>query len=171
MPSATCLNCDKAVQAHCKGRCWTCHNEWKILEGKYWEFSKCCQKVPNDLLQCNKCQQQKPQIICGTVVGFGSGLFDLLGPIEDNNDVLTPRLLVNLLELNIIQVACGLELSLALTEKGEVYSWGGDFQGGAVRIEGFNPSNNRPEAFIKHIQQGSSIFFVVAAIVVFVDVI
>ncbi len=169
MPSAICLDCDKAAQAHCKGRCWTCHSKRDILEGKYWECSKCCQKVSNDLLRYNECRQRKPQIIYGTAVGFGSGDFDLLGPLGDENeDVLTPRLLVNLLELNITQVACGPESSLALTEKGEVYTWGEYSQWGAgdddvVRIEGFKPSNNEPEAVIKNIQQGSTHFLALSS--------
>ena len=112
----------------------------------------------------------------GNTVGFGCGEFGLLGPIgaDDNDEVLTPRLLVDLLDRDIIQVACGSESSLALTMNGEVLAWGGAWIGGGdikspVRIEGFRPypyrngPNNQSDAFIKQIAAGRSHFLALSS--------
>jgi alpha-tubulin suppressor-like RCC1 family protein len=172
MPSVSCRLCDGTAQSNFDGLCRFCFYEEQISTRKYWECNRCKKKVPNGtcnrpLVQCNNCRQKKPKINpqindYGNVIGFGSGDSDLLGPIGDDYDVLTPRLLVDVLELNIIQVACGADSSLALTEKGEVFAWGGDIKS-PVQIEGFKSSIDEPEARINHIQQGSTHFLALSS--------
>ena len=64
----------------------------------------------------------------GTVYSWGYGVFGQLGH-GTLNDELAPRVVEALREIKIVSVATGLMHSLALTETGDVFSWGYNVNG------------------------------------------
>eukprot|EP01127_Copromyxa_protea_P024380 TRINITY_DN956_c0_g1_i1.p1 TRINITY_DN956_c0_g1~~TRINITY_DN956_c0_g1_i1.p1 ORF type:complete len:529 (-),score=116.20 TRINITY_DN956_c0_g1_i1:17-1603(-) len=59
----------------------------------------------------------------GRLYSFGLGVFGQLGHGELFNETF-PKLIQSVSDINIIQIACGSHHSLALSDEGDVYSWG-----------------------------------------------
>ncbi|RWS12069.1 E3 ubiquitin-protein ligase HERC4-like protein [Dinothrombium tinctorium] len=61
----------------------------------------------------------------GQVFAFGCNLFGQLGVIIENDDcILKPSLVKKLAHEFVVQIACGGNHSIALTNKGSLYAWG-----------------------------------------------
>ena len=58
----------------------------------------------------------------GRVFTWGDGDFGKLGH-GDSAAYLTPHLLVSLTNTGVVQIGCGAQFSMALNDKGEVWTW------------------------------------------------
>ncbi|XP_016016524.2 probable E3 ubiquitin-protein ligase HERC6 [Rousettus aegyptiacus] len=81
-----------------------------------------------DLVSCGK---EHSLAVChkGRVFAWGAGSEGQLGIEECKEKIFTPKKIKTLTGIKIIQVSCGDYHSLALSEDGQVYSWGKNSQG------------------------------------------
>lgn len=64
----------------------------------------------------------------GDVFAWGKCKYGQLG-FGSEVDMCEPRRINKLVDLDIVQISCGFEFSMALTRDGEVYSWGTNVHG------------------------------------------
>lgn len=64
----------------------------------------------------------------GTLYAFGKGNFGSLG-LGGTVFAAAPKLIAKLSNKRIVSIACGMYHSLALSDIGDVYSWGRGFEG------------------------------------------
>ncbi|XP_065584431.1 probable E3 ubiquitin-protein ligase HERC4 isoform X2 [Artemia franciscana] len=65
----------------------------------------------------------------GQIFSWGWDASGQLGHNIEQNSVTMPRLLKSLASKHVIQIACGLHHSMALTNSGEIFSWGSNVHG------------------------------------------
>ena len=64
----------------------------------------------------------------GDVFSYGSGALSAVGH-GGSKSVMNPTVLKPLRDKRIVQISCGEQHSLVLTDKGDVYAWGRGFEG------------------------------------------
>lgn len=64
----------------------------------------------------------------GDVFSFGAGLFSAVGH-GGSRAQLNPTVLKPLRDKRVVQIACGENHSIVLTDKADVFSWGRGFEG------------------------------------------
>ncbi|XP_006900082.1 PREDICTED: probable E3 ubiquitin-protein ligase HERC6 [Elephantulus edwardii] len=96
-----------------------------------------------DFLSCGK---EHSLVVChkGRVFAWGAGAEGQLGIGEFKEINFTPKKVTTLTDKKIIQVSCGHYHSLALSQDGEVFSWGKNSDGQLGLGKGFT-SQSRPQ--------------------------